>query len=145
VRVIRHPRIDSAARDWLRETDARARALHYDAERVRAEHGDRALREDMTYLGELLDGCVAWVRLALMPLALPAAAADGATSPLQIALRRLGVTDASEATVDEIMRRHYLRVLEACGGSPGIAAQILGVSRRTIQRFLLEPSKRHRR
>jgi two-component system response regulator HydG len=44
--------------------------------------------------------------------------------------------------LDEIERRYILRVLDATGGNKTLAAQILGVHRRTLYRKDLdEPSK----
>jgi len=39
--------------------------------------------------------------------------------------------------LDEICREHILRVLEACGGNRSRAAQILGIGRTSLYRFLL--------
>jgi two-component system response regulator HydG len=38
------------------------------------------------------------------------------------------------ATLDEVERQHVLRVLETTGGNKTLAAQILGVDRRTLHR-----------
>jgi hypothetical protein len=146
MRVLRHPQIVESVRDWLRRTDAFAREQERAAERARSRAPiDQQLVEDHAYFCELLDGCVLWVRLALPPIALPIDADDEAPSPELIALRRLGVTEAQGVTVDEVLRRHYLRVLEACDERTSLAARLLGVNRRTIQRFLSAPAKGRRR
>lgn len=40
-------------------------------------------------------------------------------------------------TLDEIERRHVLRVLEQCGGNRTIASRILKLDRKTLYRKLL--------
>jgi len=40
-------------------------------------------------------------------------------------------------TLEEVERRHVLRVLEACGGNRTDAAKILGLDRKTLYRKLL--------
>jgi len=40
--------------------------------------------------------------------------------------------------LDQICREHILRVLQACGGNRSRAAQILGIGRTSLYRFLLE-------
>lgn len=39
-------------------------------------------------------------------------------------------------SLDEIRRRHVVRVLDACGGNRSEAAKILGVDRKTLYRRL---------
>lgn len=39
-------------------------------------------------------------------------------------------------TLDEIRRRHVVKVLDACGGNRSEAAKILGVDRKTLYRRL---------
>ncbi len=47
-----------------------------------------------------------------------------------------GASDGSLLSLDEIERRHILRVLDAVGGKRGRAAEILGVDRKTLYRKL---------
>ena len=39
-------------------------------------------------------------------------------------------------TLDEVRRRHVVRILEACAGNRSEAAKILGVDRKTLYRRL---------
>jgi two-component system response regulator HydG len=39
-------------------------------------------------------------------------------------------------TLDEVRRRHVVKILEACGGNRSEAAKILGVDRKTLYRRL---------
>ena len=45
-------------------------------------------------------------------------------------------TDETFLTLDELQRRHILRVLQAVGGSKTRAAEILGIGRATIYQIL---------
>lgn len=46
------------------------------------------------------------------------------------------VPNEIRVTLDEIRRRHVIKVLEACGGNRSEAAKILGVDRKTLYRRL---------
>jgi transcriptional regulator of acetoin/glycerol metabolism len=46
------------------------------------------------------------------------------------------VPNELRVTLDEIRRRHVIKVLEACGGNRSEAAKILGVDRKTLYRRL---------
>ena len=51
---------------------------------------------------------------------------------------RAGESAAAPVTLDELERRHILRVLEDAGGNRERAAAILGISARTLYRKLRE-------
>jgi hypothetical protein len=56
--------------------------------------------------------------------------------PVTDVYRRLGVTNADDVTIANVVRAHIERVLEASRGSKSTAARVLGMHRRTLQRFV---------
>ncbi len=141
MRAIQHPLVVAEVHAWLRATASYARSL----ETKNAKAEDRGAIADRRVFIDLLDGCVAWLWLSV-PSRARHVDEDARPSTLKrIALWRLGVRESGGATLDQVIRRHYLRVIEASEARTGVAASILGVSRRTVQRFLLEPLKGHRR
>ena len=64
---------------------------------------------------------------------------------LKTVLRELGVARPEELHLKGLEQQHILRVLRACKGCRTLAAEALGIPRRTLQRKLLsvERSKLH--
>jgi hypothetical protein len=58
------------------------------------------------------------------------------------ALERLGARDVDDVSITGVIQGHIYRVLEACVGSRTVAAVVLGMHRRTLQRILLNGSVR---
>jgi hypothetical protein len=56
------------------------------------------------------------------------------------ALERLGTRDLGDVSITRVIQGHIYRVLEACGGSRTVAAAVLGMHRRTLQRILANGS-----
>jgi len=54
-----------------------------------------------------------------------------------MAKKDLPSPEAQVLTLEEIERRHVLRVLAACGGNRSDAAKVLGVDRKTLYRKLV--------
>ena len=57
-------------------------------------------------------------------------------------VKALGVTSAQELHLSVREEQHILRVLKACGGVRSVAARLLGLPRRTLQRKLAGISPR---
>ena len=63
----------------------------------------------------------------------------------ELALAFLGVAHPAELHLERIVDDHIARVLEAADGSVSLAATILGVNRRTLQRHRARHGGRGRR
>jgi ActR/RegA family two-component response regulator len=53
-----------------------------------------------------------------------------------LALAYLGATNAGDVVLDRIIDGHILRVLDATDGNLSLAADLLGMHRRSLQRYL---------
>jgi transcriptional regulator of acetoin/glycerol metabolism len=53
-----------------------------------------------------------------------------------LALSFLGVRSINEVHLDRVVDRHVERVLDAANGNLSLTAAILGVNRRTMQRYM---------
>jgi ActR/RegA family two-component response regulator len=51
-----------------------------------------------------------------------------------LALAYLGVSSVDDVRMQRVIERHIARVLEAADGNLSLAAELLGVNRRTMQR-----------
>lgn len=58
------------------------------------------------------------------------------TQPRDLALAYLGATHAGDVVLDRIIDGHILRVLDATDGNLSLAAELLGMHRRSLQRYL---------
>ena len=58
------------------------------------------------------------------------------SAEIKEALERLGTARRRELLLDVVEAKHIRRVLAACNGSRTLAAALLGVPRRTLQRKL---------
>lgn len=132
MRELRHPRVIAIAQQWLGQTRQAASELRRAARGVGLwTSGERAtLAQDLEYFADLLTGTVLWLQ-PVMPGG--SSTTEGETEE-ERALKRLGLR-APEAKVRAVVNRHYLRVLEASAWKGGLAARVLGVNRRTIERF----------
>lgn len=64
------------------------------------------------------------------------------------ALLRLGAVDPTDLHVRTVVSEHITYVLDACDGNRTFAAELLGIPRRTLQRWLApgaRPGRRRRR
>jgi ActR/RegA family two-component response regulator len=61
-----------------------------------------------------------------------------------IAVASLGIANITEARLDSVEVRHIKRVLAATDGNISLAAKLLGMPRRTLQRKMrrMKPSRR---
>ncbi|HZS41766.1 MAG TPA: hypothetical protein VFF06_33285 [Polyangia bacterium] len=118
--------------EWLGQTRQYAADLRRSARSIVWSSSERAtFAQDAEYVSELIGGTVLWLQLA-MPAS--GVVVDGGTEE-ERALKRLGLR-ASEAKAKAILKRHYLRVLEACAWKLVTAARLLGIGERTMQRFV---------
>jgi transcriptional regulator with GAF, ATPase, and Fis domain len=63
----------------------------------------------------------------------------------QLALAYLGTPSSSEIRLDEVIAEHIKRVLEATDGNLSLAATLLGMHRRSLQRYARRTHLRTRR
>lgn len=72
----------------------------------------------------------------------------------QLALADLGVTavllrlrtlDPDDLKISNVVREHIANVLDACEGNRSLAAPLLGIPRRTLQRWLNRKGRPKRR
>ncbi len=63
---------------------------------------------------------------------------------MNIAVASLGISNVTEARLDKVEVKHIRKVLDAADGNISLAARLLGLPRRTLQRKLkrLKPAKR---
>ena len=62
-----------------------------------------------------------------------------------LALAYLGFSDVTQAQLDRVVRGHVIRVLAATDHNLSLAAELLGMHRRTLQRQLQAARRRRRR
>lgn len=67
------------------------------------------------------------------------------TAQISEALLRFGATRRRELQLDAAILDHVKRVIEACHGNKSLAAELMGIPRRTLQRWLARPKKKKRR
>lgn len=129
--LFKSPGVVATVHEWLLATDAHAR----EQERV-ALRDTGSAREERRYFSKLLGECVELVRPFAPPLSIPFDARVRTLSPADIVLKQLGVRDAQSATAKEVLKRHCTRVLEACNGNKSLAARVIGVTRKTLSRWI---------
>jgi ActR/RegA family two-component response regulator len=66
------------------------------------------------------------------------------TAEISEALRRFGAKHLRELRLREILDSHIQRVIRACDGNISLAAKLLGVHRRSLQRRLNAPKKKRK-
>ena len=66
------------------------------------------------------------------------------TAEISEALRRFGAKHLRELRLREILDSHIQRVIRACDGNISLAAKLLGVHRRSLQRRLNTPKKKRK-
>ncbi len=67
------------------------------------------------------------------------------TQGRDLALAYLGATNASSVVLDHVIDGHILRVLDATDGNLSLAAELLGMHRRSLQRYLRRKRPRARK
>jgi ActR/RegA family two-component response regulator len=55
--------------------------------------------------------------------------------PRELALAYLGARSLDDVSMRSIVDRHIVRVLDAADGNLSVAADLLGINRRTMQRY----------
>jgi len=58
--------------------------------------------------------------------------------PIRLQSRELSAPDETMISLEELQKRHTMKVLERVGGNKSQAAEILGISRATIYQLLAQ-------
>jgi ActR/RegA family two-component response regulator len=67
------------------------------------------------------------------------------TGAFDLALAFLGAANATDVQLARVVDVHIARVMEAADGNLSLAASLLGVNRRTLQRYKERQNRRRRR
>jgi len=67
------------------------------------------------------------------------------TAEISDALRRFGAKHLRELRLREVLDGHIQRVIRACDGNISLAAKLLGVHRRSLQRRLNAPRPKNKK